>query len=323
MGFPATLSVACCSYDRTRPLLDGRVRIANYSLRAFPLPLDEILCRAYHDAEFDVVELGLGSYVRHMAYGDCPYLAVPAFPLRAFRHRSIYVRRERIYEPRDLAGKRVGVVDYGMTAAVVVRGMLRRLYGVDVGSIRWVVGGRGARGQQQGEPLTGVNIDVVGQGVALSEMLAQGAIDALIALSPPPCFVDGHPQIARLFADTRAAEIECFRTSARFPIMHLIAIRRTLADDSALASGVLSAFTAAKDYALSELGVTQASKVTLPWVAAAAQETKAVLGDDYWPYGVARNRAALSEFLNDAHQDGLTVRRLTVEDLFHPELLTT
>jgi 4,5-dihydroxyphthalate decarboxylase len=210
-----------------------------------------------------------------------------------------------------------------MTAAVVVRGMLRRLYGVDVGSIRWVVGGKGARGQQQGEPLTGVSIDVVGQGVVLSEMLAQGAIDGLIALSPPPCFVDGNPQIERLFADTRAAEIECFRTSARFPIMHLIAIRRSLADDPALVSAVLSAFTAAKDYALSELGVTQASKVTLPWVAAAAQETEAVLGDDYWPYGVARNRAALAEFLNDAHQDRLTARRLAIEDLFHPATLTT
>jgi 4,5-dihydroxyphthalate decarboxylase len=314
-----TLSVACCAYDRTRPVLDGRVSIAGYAVRPFPLPLEEILDRAYSGAEFDVVELGLGSYVRHWAQGTCPYVAIPAFPLRAFRHRAIYVRRDRISTPQHLAGKRVGVLDYVMTAAVVLRGLLRRCHRVETETIRWVVGGIETPARKPPDVPPGANVKAAPDGMTLSSLLENGDVDALIALRPPSSFKQ--PGICRLFGDDRTAEMAHFAETGEFPIMHVIAVRRSIADEPGLARAVQAAFTAARDNAMAALAETQAAKVTLPWAVAAYEDAQTILGHDYWPYGLPRNRPFLEAFLEDAHRDRLTDRQLHVDELFQPDTL--
>ena len=318
-----SLSLACCGGQPTRPLLDGRIGIEGCTLRPFRLPLAEILRRAYGGAEFDLAELGLGSYVQCAAGGRCPYVAIPAYPLRSFRHRDVYVRADRIAAPADLEGKRVGLVDYGMTAAVVLRGLLRDSFGVDTGAIGWVVDGiESPFGVQPNSPADAA-VEAAPEGETLDQLLAAGAIDALIALAPPPCFAAGHPDVARLFPDYRKAEAASFAASGVFPIMHVIAMRRELANRPGLAQAVYTGFLAAKNRAMDDLGVTQAPKLTLPWLAAAYEESVAVLGADYWSYGVSRNRSQLDRFLADAHSDGLTPDRLGIGDVFHPDTLDT
>lgn len=316
-----TLSLACCAGQPTRPLLDGRVGIGGCTILPFRLPLDEILRRAYEHAEFDLVELGLGSYVQSVAGGACPYIAIPAFPLRSFRHRNIYVRADRIAAPADLAGRRIGLIDYGMTAAVVLRALLRDQYGIDTTSLRWVVGGMEALEHRQ--PAHPPGIDVEPAGAPLASLLRDGTIDALIALSPPSCLTHGDPRIACLFANPRAAEAAYFAATGVFPIMHIAAIRRSLATEPDLVAAVYAAFLQAKTRAMADLGVTQAPKLTLPWLAAAYEDSIATLGADYWSYGLAGNRDILDGFLAAAHHDRLTPRRLALADLFHPATLDT
>jgi 4,5-dihydroxyphthalate decarboxylase len=317
------LSLACCDAAPTRPLMDGRIGIEGCTLRPFRLPLDEILHRAYGGAEFDLVELGLGSYSRSVAGGNCPYVALPVFPLRTFRHRDVYVRRDRIGSPSDLAGKRIGLVDYSMTAAVVLRAFLREEFTLDTASMTWVAGGVDTPLERYPQPVAGAAIEAAPQGETLSGLLAAGAIDAVIALRPPACFRERHPAIARLFPDYRKAEAEYFAATGIFPIMHLIAMRRTLAAEPGLARAIYEGFLAAKNYAMAELSVTQAAKITLPWVAAAHEQSTKVLGPDYWSYGIACNRDILTSFLDGAHKDLLTPEPLGLGAVFHPDLLET
>lgn len=317
------LTLACCDNALTRPLIDGRVGIAGCELRTFRLPLDEILIRAYGHAEFDLVEVGMGSYAQNLSAGTCPYIAIPAFPLRTFRHRDIYVRSDRIAAPQDLEGKRIGLIDYGMTAAVVLRKLFRDHFKLDTRAMTWVVGGMDAPLRRYPQPIEGVAIEVVPKDATLSGMLAAGAIDAVIALYPPACFRGNNPSVVRLFPDYRKVEADYFAATGVFPIMHIIAMRRTLASEPGLARAVYDGLLNAKTYAMAELGVTQASKITLPWVAAAYEQSRDVLGPDYWSYGLSGNHDTLVSFLHGAYEDRLTSALFAPRDIFHPDLLDT
>lgn len=315
------ISLGCGDYDRTRPILDGRIGIEGCDLAAMALTPEESFFRAFRHAAFDVAELSLSTYVMTTARGTCPYIAVPAFVSRSFRHSSIYVRRDRgIARPEDLRGKRIGVPEYQVTAAVWARTILAGDYGVQPADMAWVSGGVEEPGRPEKVALAlpqGVALTRAPEGRWLSEMLAAGDLDALMAPRAPSCFDAGHPQVGRLFEDPAGAAAAWFRRTGIFPIMHVIGIRKTLAVAHPwLPQSVFKAFVAARDAAMERLRDTTALAITLPFMVEEAERTRALMGEDFWPYGLAPNRATLDMFLDEHHAQGLSLRRPATEELF-------
>ncbi len=321
-------SMCFWNYDRTTPLVDGRVPIAECSPSFTILSPPESFPRTFTDSPFDVTEMSFSNYMTAHAEGRSPYVAIPVFPSRSFRHGAIFIRTDRaIAEPRDLEGKTVGLVEYDMTAAVVVRGLLRDEYGVDTTKIRWRVGDPEAPWRDT-IPIpqlpSGTEIEPVANGQTLNDAIATGALDALIGIEPPSCFAAGAPGVARLFPDWRAVERDYFARTGIFPIMHALGVRRALLDANPwLAASLFEAFLAAKDLAVRELAVTNAPKATLPWVAAELLATKEAMGEDFWPYGIKNNHKVLETLIRHSFEDGLTPRRLSIDELFAPSMLDT
>lgn len=317
-----TLSVAVGDYDRTRPLSDGSVQIDGVTPVIMNLSPEEIFFRAFRNAEFDICELSLSSYTVKTAARDCPYVGVPAFLSRAFRHTSIYVRTDRIREPADLRGKTVGVPEYQLTANVWARALLQDEFGVAPSEINWVRGGVEQPGRLEKIPISlpsDVRLSDIAPDKTLSAMLAEGEIDGIIAPRMPSCFDWGHPNVGWLFADPAAAAADYFSRTGIFPIMHLIGIRRTLADRHPwLPAAALKAFEQAKRIAVARLGDTSATKVTMPFIEEQLKKVRDLMGEDFWSYGVEANRKTLAAFLHHHHAQGLSRRRVEVEELFHP-----
>jgi len=315
------LTVACWNYDRTQALLDGRVAIEGCDTNLFSLPVEETFFRALRSAEFDVAELSLSSYTMLRSRKDSPYLAIPVFMSRMFRHSAIYIRTDRgISKPADLIGRTVGVPEYQLTAPVWVRGILEDEYGVKPSDIHWRTGGVEQPGRHE-KVAVALPTDVDCQPIPVTETLSQwledGRIDALVAPRAPSSFTKGNPGIARLFPDSRSVEKEYFSKTGIFPIMHVIGIRATLVEQHPwLPASVMKAFTEAKQFAEGELGEVAALKITLPWVAAEFEETVVRMGRNFWPYGVKGNELALETFLRYHNSQGLSQERLTISDLF-------
>ncbi len=322
-----SLSVAIGEYDRTRALIDGSVAIDGVNPVYMPLVPEEIFFRAFRAAEFDICELSLSSYAVKKAQGDCPYIAVPAFVSRAFRHNAVYVRTDRIKKPADLKGKKVGVPEYQLTANVWARAFLDDDYGVKPADIHWIRGGIAQPGRP--EKLTvklpaGVRLDNAPEGATISALLEAGEIDGFIAPRPPSLIEKGHPHIGWLFPDPVAAAKDYFKRTGLFPIMHVLGIRRALAEQHPwLPGAVLKSFEQAKQLAVKELADTTVAKVTLPFVEEMLRDARALMGEDFWPYGVAPNRTVLDYFLGQHHAQGLSSRRLSVDELFHPATYET
>ena len=321
------LSVAIGEYDRTRALIDGSVAIDGVDPVYMPLVPEEIFFRAFRAAEFDICELSLSSYAIKTAQGDCPYIAVPAFVSRAFRHNAVYVRTDRIKKPADLKGKKVGVPEYQLTANVWARAFLDDDYGVKPADIYWIRGGIAQPGRP--EKLTiklpaGVRLDNAPKGATISALLEAGEIDGFIAPRPPSRIEKDHPRIGWLFPDPVAAAKDYFKRTGLFPIMHVLGIRRALAEQHPwLPGAVLKAFERAKQLAVEELADTTVAKVTLPFVEEMLRDARAFMGEDFWSYGVAPNRKVLDYFLGQHHAQGLSSRRLSVDELFHPATYET
>ena len=309
-----TLSLACVPTDRTRPILDGRIAVPGVRFVAIPGEPEDIFRRALRDRAFDVTELSMGSHIVTTARGDNPYVGVPVFPSRAFRHSAIYIRTDRgIRAPSDLAGRTIGVPEYQQTAALWVRGVLREHYGIDTRNVRWRTGGeRVAIALPDG-------VDVRPLGEPLEEALAEGRLDALIAPRPPTCFTDRTAPVDRLFPDYRAAEQDWFKASGFFPIMHCLALRRDVAERHPwLPVELFRAFAQARAMALAELPLNNLLRVSLPWIAEAYRQQAAIMGGDPWPYGFARNRAEITAMIRYAVEDGLAKAPIEPEALFHP-----
>jgi len=321
------LSVAVGDYDRMRPLIDGSVQIDAVEPQFMLLEPEEIFFRAFRHADFDITELSLSSYCVKTATGDSPYIGVPVFPSRAFRHTSIYVRTDRIRTPGDLRGKRVGVPEYQLTANVWARMVLDDDFGVAPSDVTWLRGGYEQPGRV--EKITvklppDVRLENVPEGATISGMLASGELDAVIGPRAPSCFDRGEPNVGYLFADPQAAGADWFRRTRIFPIMHLLGIRRTLADRHPwLPGAIFKAFEQSKAVALARLGDTSATKVTLPFVEEQLRAARQLMGADFWPYGLAPNRHVLERFLRRHHAEGLSSRLLAPEELFHPAALET
>lgn len=315
------LSVAIGDYDRTRPLTDGTVPIDGVDPVYMTLAPEEMFFRAFRHGEFDVAELSLSSQTVKVAAGANAYVAVPVFLSRAFRHTSIYVRTDRIRRPEDLAGKRVGVPEYQLTAIVWARALLQDDHGVAPGDVTWVRGGIDEPGRPEKIALAlpaNIRVEDAPAGEHLSGMLDRGEIDAFISPRPPSCA--GHnPHVGWLFADPTAAAIDYYRRTRIFPIMHVLGVRRDRAEAHPwLPAALLKAFQQAKSIAIERLSDTSAPKVTLPFVEDQLAAARALLGRDFWSYGVAPNRVALDAFLRHHHDQGLSSRLVTVDEFFHP-----
>lgn len=315
------LAIACGDYDRTRPLFDGEVRIEGCAPTFLRQPPEEIFFRAFVHEEFDVSELSLSSYVMRRCQGDCPYVAIPAFISRTFRHSAIYVRTDRgINRPEDLRRRLVGIPEYQQTAAVWVRGVLQDDYGVTPRDLRWVSGGMEMPGRVEKIPLTvpsGVSLDAVPRGKTLSGMLAAGEIDALIAPRAPSCFTRGVPNVGRLFANFGADEEAYYRRTGIFPIMHIVGVKTELATRHPwLPASLYKAFLAAKEVAVAALSDPNALTVSLPSLIWNAEQTKALMGNDFWSYGLQENFKTLEVFLRYHFEQELSPRRLTPDELF-------
>ncbi|MBB5423127.1 ABC transporter substrate-binding protein [Paraburkholderia sp. CNPSo 3155] len=320
------LSVAVGNYDRIRPLVDGEVQIEGVDPVFMLQDPEEIFFRAFRHADYDVCELSLSSYSVKTAAGTSPYIAVPVFPSRAFRHTSIYVRADRgIERPEDLKGKRIGVPEYQLTANVWVRLFLEEEYGVKASDVTWVRGGYEDASRVEKIRLNlplDVRLENAPEGKTISGLLADGDIDAVIGPRAPSCFDRGHPQVKYLFDDPHKTAAEWYSRTRLFPIMHTLGVRRTLAEQHPwLPGALLKAFEKSKALALSRLGDTSATKVTLPFVEDQLRAARNLMGADFWPYGFASNEHVVNRFLERHHAEGLSSRRLEARDLFHPATL--
>ena len=325
MSTNLSLSVAVGDYDRTRPLVDGSARIDGVDPVFMLLEPEEIFFRAFRHAEFDICELSLSSYTVKTARGDSPYVGVPVFPSRAFRHTSVYIRTDRgIGSPADLKGRRIGVPEYQLTANVWAR-MILADHGVEPRDIHWLRGGYDDPGRVEKIALDlppDVRLESIPEGTTLSGLLAAGEIDALIGPRAPSCFEAGHPQVGRLWTDPVAAASDWYRRHGHFPIMHLVGVRRDLVERHGwLPAAVAKAFGKAKAIGLARLADTSATKATLPFVEERLGEARGLLGEDFWSYGFEANRRTLDAFLAAHHAQGLSIRRLAPEELFHPTTL--
>jgi len=312
-----SLTLACTATDRTRPLMEGRFKVPGADIIFLPGEPEDIFRRALRDRAFDISELSMGSHIVTSARGDAPYIGVPVFLSRAFRHSAIYIRTDRgINGAADLAGREIGLPEYQQTAALWVRGILRDHYGVDTRGISWRTGGeRVAITLPDG-------FKVKPMGESLEEALAAGRIDALIAPRPPACFINGSAPVARLFPEYRREEESWFRASGFFPIMHCLAVRKDVAERHPwLPVELFRAFSAAKAASLAELSLVNVLRVSLPWIAAEAEAQSAIFGGNPWPYGFKRNRDEIAAMIRYAVEDGLATRQIEPEELFHPSVV--
>jgi len=314
------LSLACQNTDRTRALFDGRVTIDGCRLNLITGPAEELFQRAFRHEEFDISELSLSTHLLTTARGQSRYIGVPAFVSRSFRHSAIYIRTDRgIDTPADLRGRRIGVPDFQQTAGVWVRGMLAEEYGVNTADAVWVTGGLEQRGRQVRMPLElppQIRVEAAPADQTLAAMLAEGELDAIVSPRAPSCF-GRQATVARLFPDYRAAEEAYFAKSGVFPPMHLVGIRRSLAQAHPwLPVNVYAAFVKAKALAMADLAIVDTLRVTHPWITSEIERVRALMGDDYWRYGVAENRTELEALLRYAQADGLIREPVALEALF-------
>ncbi|WP_137046018.1 ABC transporter substrate-binding protein [Pseudolabrys sp. FHR47] len=315
------LSVAVGPYDRTRALIDRTVQIDGVDPTFMTLSPEEIFFRALRHAEFDICELSLSSFTVKTAQGGGPYVGVPCFLSRAFRHNAIWVRTDRIKKPADLKGKKVGLPEYQLTANVWARAILEDDFGVKPSDIHWVRGGIADADRPEKIKITlptDVHLEDAPAGKSISALLAEGMIDGFIAPRPPALPRDT-PNVGWLFSDPVAAAQDNFKRTGVFPIMHLVGVRRTIVEQHPwLPAAVFKAFSQAKNVGLELLADPSASKVTLPFMEERVAEARATMGDDFWSYGLHANRKTLEVFLKHHHAQGLSSRLVTPEELFHP-----
>jgi 4,5-dihydroxyphthalate decarboxylase len=317
------ITLACGNYDRTQAIRDGRVKIEGCAVTYLPLYPEEIFHRVFKFHEFDIAEMSFSSYIRTVAAGTSAYIAIPAFVSRIFRHSGIYIRNGTgIEKPEDLRGKRIGVPEYQITAVVWMRGMMQHEYGVPPSAIHWRSGGQEQPGRHERTPLKpipGLDLQPIGDGKTLVGMLRDGELDALFTARAPSSFIKREPHISLLFPNTRVAEQAYYKKTGFFPIMHLVGIRKTLAEKHPwLATSAYKAFCEAKALAMIDLRDVNALMVTLPWLVAETNATAAIMGEDFWKYGIAENMPEIKALTQYIHEQGLADRKVKVEELFHP-----
>lgn len=320
-----TLTMALHDYDHTHDLTSGLVRPQGITLVPLSYRPHEAFWRFMTYGEWEVSEMSMGGYCASVADGTANSVAIPVFPSRVFRQSAVFVRDDdSVTRPEDLRGRRVGVPEWGMTAAVYIRGWMAHQVGVELSAIDWVQAGMNEPGRTEKiEPSLpdGVALEMVGDR-SLSDMLVAGDIDAIFCAAPPACFRQGSAR--RLFPDFQPVEEAYFRETGIFPIMHTIVIRRDVyARNPWVAANLLSAFDEAKRRSVERI-MAHGSQIAIPWTFVGASRIgKMMFGDgEYWPYGVGPNRVTLDAFLQYCFEQGVCRRRLAPEDIFAKEVLS-
>ena len=321
-----SITVACWDYDRTRPLQEGRVPVEGVDLTYLPFRVEETFWRMLRYQDFDAAEMSMGSYLMSKDKGTPRFVAIPVFPSRAFRHSGIYIHTgSGIKEAGDLTGKRVGVPEYQMTAAIWQRGILQHEYGVELEKVNWFTGGEETPGREEklrpDLPET-LSITPIGPEQTLSSMLENGDLDAMISAHMPSPFVRRSPKVARLFPDFRSVEEDYFRKTGIFPIMHTVVFREDVYERHPwVAQNLYKAFCESKRLCAESMYEYSALKYMLAWSIEQMEKEKDLMGPDPWSYGLEPNRHILETLVGYAHEQGLIKQRLEVDSLFAPSTL--
>jgi 4,5-dihydroxyphthalate decarboxylase len=314
------LTIVTWDYDRVRALTDGRVQVEGCDVNYITMPVEECFERAFFHGEFEVAEIGFSPFLIALSRGATPYVAIPVFLSRMFRHSAVYVRSDRRIEgPADLRGKTIGVPEYQMSAVMWFRGYLKDEFAIETNEIKWLQAGLENPGRRDKLPLNlpdGFPL-VSRNDVSLSKLLAAGEIDGVISARTPSCYAAGHPEVRRLFPDYRSVERDYYKKTGIYPIMHALGIRRDIYEKNRwLASSLYKAFLQAKRLADAEFLETTALKIGLPWVTAEYEATIAALGPDFWSYGLEANRKTLATMARYSYEQGLAVREVSVDEMF-------
>lgn len=330
---PLPLRMAGYKLDRVQALIDGRVGVEGCEAQYEIAAVGDMNTDVFSGSQSrEVTEIGLHPFMlAHANDGFRDYSLLPVFPLRVFRHRSIFIRTDRgIDSPKDLRGKKIATPGFSSTSLTWIRGLLQHEYGVEPGDIQWVVSSKDSSANAAGKTSKQENIIPEGLSVARgpagvdeSDLLASGEVDALFHAAEPRAYMQGHPDVARLFGDYRGVERKYYARTGIFPIMHAVAIRNDVAKAHPwLPEAVFNAYVAAKKATYDELKTLGWATVSLPWAGQELEETRKLMGENYWPYGVEPNRKALETLCRYSHEQGLASRLLSVDDLFHPSALS-
>ena len=321
------LSLAISDYVHTRDIADGRIKPVGIDLTVNELPFEQAAFRFGANREFDISEFSFANYCAILSSpGGGDLVALPVFPSRVFRHSSIYINaKSGISSAGDLKGRKVGIPQWSQTATVYVRGFLQHHASVPLSSIKWIQAGVDDAGRQDPVELrlpAGVTIESI-RDRTLGQMLVEGEIDAIITARPPRCFMEGEPVVRRLYPNYREEEERYFDRTGIFPIMHVIAMKRSVYEANPwIARNLFDAFDAAKNASMRRCYNIQSSYIPTGWVPDDLGRTHRLLfGDgDPWPYGLERNRATIEPFLAYCNEQGVTQRQLATMELFPKEL---
>lgn len=325
------INVAGYSFDHVQPLIDGQVQIQGCNITFEGGKIGDLNTQAFEGAQkYEVTEIGLSPYM--LAYanqGFRDYSLIPVFPMRLFRHKSVFINTDRgIKHPEDLKGKRIGTPGYSSTSLTWIRGFMQHEYGVNPVDVEWVVSAvdssakdAGKVSKQENILPKGISVSVGPEGKDESDLLVDGDVDALFHAGEPKAFTEGHPKIKRLFSDSRSIERDYFARTGIFPIMHVVAIRKDIIDAHPwLPEAVFNAYSEAKQMQYEAMRMKWAFG-TLPWFGQELEETRELMGENFWPYGIDANRKTLDAMFQYSYEQGLAEKRLTIEELFHPASL--
>ena len=323
------LILAGYDYDRVKPLIDGKVKIAGASITFQKAGIGDINTNIFAGPQtYDVCEIGLHPFM--LAYANDnfrDYVLLPIFPLRVFRHKSIFIRTDRgINEPSDLKGKRIGTPYYSSTSLTWIRGILQDEYGIKPEEITWVAASKDSDAKTVGK--TSKNESVVPEGITVipgpagkdeSDLLESGEIDALFHATEPRGFVQGDPNIGRLFPDYKKVEQDYYRKTGVYPIMHVVAARKSLLEkDPGLAQAIFNAYSESKKMNFQFMQKLGWAYISLPWIGNEIEETISVMGKDFWPYGIEPNKKTLETLFRYSYEQGLSKKQLKIKNLFYP-----
>ena len=326
------ITVAGYDFDRVKALVDGKVSIRECETKFEVSTVGEMNTHIFSGPQTrEVTEIGLHPFMLAWANdGFRDYTLIPVFPLRVFRHRSIFIRTDRgIDKPEHLRGKKIATPGFSSTSLTWIRGILQHEYGVKPREIEWVIaaqdssaGAAGNASKQERVVPEGLSVESGPAGKDESELLADGDVDALFHAAEPRAYLEGHPKIGRLFPDSRKTERAYFEKTGIFPIMHAVAIRKDVAKQNPwLPQAVFEAYSSAKQQMYTYLQATGWYNISLPWVGQELESTRALMGDNYWPYGIEPNRKALETLFQYSYEQGLAKQKLEVEEVFHPSTL--
>jgi 4,5-dihydroxyphthalate decarboxylase len=326
------ITIAGYKLDRIEALIDGRVQVEGFDARFEVASIGDMNTHVFSGPQTrQVSEIGLSPFM--LAYaneGFRDYTLIPVFPLRLFRHKSIFIRTDSgIKAPEDLRGRKVATPGYSSTSLTWLRGIMQHEYGVKPGEIQWVISSKDSAAQDAGkiskqEQVMPKDITFIEgpPGMDESDLLVNGHVDALFHAAEPRAYVQGHPRVARLFADFRKTERAYFAKTGIFPIMHAVAVHKDVIDSNPqLPKVVFEAYSQAKKLMYQHMRRLAWVTVSLPWIAQEIEETRALMGDNYWPYGIEPNRKALEALFRYSYEQGLAAKKLTIEELFHPSTL--